>query len=561
VSFCFSVFAFNAQRTTLNAITFFAVCCLLLSSFLSGCASTGPRGVVFAKVNGEPVTEQNMADALNVSHRRDNLASDVKAVDVHEFLQKLIDDRLLIQEARNWGLDQSPEIQKAIAAFILRESVTKLYNEEVVQKVSVSEEEISDYYKKNYEQYTFELIDSASEEEALKVLEQLKTGQSFEELWEKKSSDPSKKNPVEYTYTKKYLAPQVMGAISKLKPGEFSDAVNVGGKYVIIKLISRKDAPEKEFEKEKEQIKAEILKKKQKERGDALVKSYREQAHIKINRELLSAIKLSGSEREKWTKDSSPLVEVYDSVMTVSDLLANAHTPAAGEQSSDDEKIKNAIIDKWLDYKLVDHEALSRHYENRPELKAKVQDYRDQLIKDALVRNAIVAQIDQSDKTVKDYYLSHKKDFLKPTRFNVQQITVKTREEAEDLLKSLKQGADFSWLAKRSSKDSAAENGGDLGWIAKSDLPAPARELIDNLKPGETSPVFETDGKFAFIRLLERSPEEVEDFDAAREDINKASFLNQYRELFDKYMAQLRADAEIKINEGMVKKFEQRFNK
>ena len=61
-----------------------------------------------------------------------------------------------------------------------------------------------------------------------------------------------------------------------------------------------------------------------------------------------------------------------------------------------------------------------------------------------------------SEEDMEDYYLSHKKDFIKPVRYKIQKITVKTEEESENTVKSLQAGATFSWLAKKKSVDSYA---------------------------------------------------------------------------------------------------------
>jgi len=50
-----------------------------------------------------------------------------------------------------------------------------------------------------------------------------------------------------------------------------------------------------------------------------------------------------------------------------------------------------------------------------------------------------------------DYYARHKEDFAKPYWYKIQQITVNTMEDAQDISNSLKSGASFSWLAKRRS--------------------------------------------------------------------------------------------------------------
>ena len=542
------------------------LCSLLI--FLSGCITTGRKEAVFAVVNGESITEGDLNYMLNIAHRREDLSA-AKALDISHYMQKLIADRLIIQEARRMDMEQLPEVQRAINAFLIRESVVKLHNEEIVQKVSVTAQEISDFYKKNYEKFTLAVIETGSEEEGKKALEQLKKGADFNGLAKKYnpgkatgSEDDAKKNRNEITVIRRTIIPQIEKVVTGMKPGEISDVIAINNKYVIIKLLEKKAAPDEEFEKISGSIKSEIRKQKEKERGDEYLKVLREQANVKIHRALLKTIKLDGSkeETEKWLKDKTPLVEMYGSVLTAGELAAQA---VQEKQAPDFEKIKERIINTWIDYKVVDHEALRRHYEMSPALKEKLNDYKDQLLKNTFIRRVIAPKIEISDKALKKYYLDNRKSFLKPTRYKIQKIVLKTEEEANAVINSVKNGADFAWIAKNKSIDAQDEENIDSGWLGKGELPAPAREIIDTLKPGELSPALEDklQKEYIIIRLLERTPDEAEDFNKVKEAVSRAYSNAEFKKIFDKYVEQLKADAEIKIHEGAIREFEQRFKK
>ncbi len=88
------------------------------------------------------------------------------------------------------------------------------------------------------------------------------------------------------------------------------------------------------------------------------------------------------------------------------------------------------------------------------------------------------------------------------------------KERSHDLAKaivdSLKQGADFSLMAKRYSQAASASDGGDLGAFYPRGTFLPAfEEVAFKLKPQEISDVVETDQGFFIIKLIERRGEEV----------------------------------------------------
>src|SRR4030042_5514946 len=107
--------------------------CSWLIIFGGGCASLPQKENILAVVNGEPITEEDMKYSLQIAHRREDLSS-AGTLNLSQFVQKLIDDRLIIQEARRMGMQDYPEVQQAIQAYILRESVVRLHEDEIVNK-------------------------------------------------------------------------------------------------------------------------------------------------------------------------------------------------------------------------------------------------------------------------------------------------------------------------------------------------------------------------------------------------------------------------------------------
>jgi len=81
-------------------------------------------------------------------------------------------------------------------------------------------------------------------------------------------------------------------------------------------------------------------------------------------------------------------------------------------------------------------------------------------------------------------------------------ILVKTRAEAEDILKQLKAGQDFSELAKTKSISPSAAKGGDLGFFDKGDFAAEIENEILKLKVNEVGSIVETKNGFNLFKRL-----------------------------------------------------------
>lgn len=540
---------FNKNITRVFLFTFF----LLLFSFLAGCASLQHRENILAVVNGIPITENDLKYSLQIAHRKEDLSSGGD-LNISQYMQKMIEDALIAEETQRMDMERYPEAQQAINSYILRESVIRLHKEEILQKLAVSEKDIFDRYKRNYEKFSLGLIEVNSEEEAKGILEQIKSGGDFRELAGRYSAHASKEKGGEINLTRRELA-FLEEPLTVLKHGEFSNIIRNNDKYYIVKLINRQDAPDEEFSKISKDLERSIRKQREKERSDEYLSYLRKQATIKIDNEILSAIRFDqgSEERNKWAGDKRPLAEVNDTVLAAEDFVAMV--PPVINNTTED------ILSNWIERELVDQEALKRHYELKPELEGELYRYKNQLLKNIFIKKVIIPQIRITEDNLKDYYLQHQKDYLKPTRFRIQQITVKTMEEAQDVLHNLQNGADFSWLARKRSIDANAEDGGFTGWRTIGQLSEPEREIVDTLKPGDLSPILQVDSSYRIIRLQERTGEEVEEFNEIRGRVFNSFFKELYQEIYNNYIAKLKEGAQIRIYDEAVRSFEDNFKK
>ncbi len=251
--------------------------------------------------------------------------------------------------------------------------------------------------------------------------------------------------------------------------------------------------------------------------------------------------------------DRRPLATVNGSVFTVSDY-ASAVKSSRGISGDD-------IVNLWIDRILIDREALSRNYEKVPDFRKKVSCYENQMLKETFIKRVIVSKIKITEDTMKDYYLKNQKSYLKPVRFKIQQITVKTEEEAGEIMNSVVNGGDFSWVAKRKSVDPLASKGGDTGWVTKGELSEPLRNVVDTLTVGEISPVVKVDSYYSIIRLKEKSAENVEEFENVKNIIHRECFNEQLSGFLNKYINELKKDAKITFYEEEIRSLEEQFKK
>jgi peptidyl-prolyl cis-trans isomerase D len=135
------------------------------------------------------------------------------------------------------------------------------------------------------------------------------------------------------------------------------------------------------------------------------------------------------------------------------------------------------------------------------------------------------------DTELRAAYNASMDSFRMPERVKAQHILIKTQgksdaekkvalAKAEDLLKQLKAGADFSEMAKKNSEDASnAPKGGDLDWFVRGQMVGEFDKAAFALKPGELSGIVTTEFGYHIIKVNEKEIARVKPFEEVKADL------------------------------------------
>ncbi|MDP2945780.1 MAG: peptidylprolyl isomerase [Atribacterota bacterium] len=188
---------------------------------------------------------------------------------------------------------------------------------ETRNQISISDEELVEYYNKNKESFLEpEQVHAChilveTEEEANNLLLQLKEGIiDFAEMAKEKSTCPSAENGGDLGFfTRGQMVKEFEDAAFSLEPGKISDVVQTQFGYHIIKCEEKKDEYSPTFEEAKENISSTLKYQKENEAISALISKLREEAVIVYNYDFNSEIEsLKSSAEESQPSDSTEQV-------------------------------------------------------------------------------------------------------------------------------------------------------------------------------------------------------------------------------------------------------------
>lgn len=261
------------------------------ANLFSGCGRSAEKELVLASVGNTEITVSDFNERianLPVQYR------DVVRKRRSEYLQELINDTLLYQEAIRRGMHKEKDVRGVIEEATRKILAARLLKDEVNDNIVITEEDITEFYDNNKEKYmTPEIMRVShilvpSREEAEAILEELSDGKSFEDMARAKSVDPTAQRGGDIGYFPKgQLMPEFDRACSGLQVNEISGAVRTKLGYHLIKLTDRRAPELRPVGSVSEDIEARLRTVKRQKLFNELLEKLREKSDIEINGEAL----------------------------------------------------------------------------------------------------------------------------------------------------------------------------------------------------------------------------------------------------------------------------------
>jgi peptidyl-prolyl cis-trans isomerase C len=180
------------------------------------------------------------------------------------------------------------------------------------------------------------------------------------------------------------------------------------------------------------------------------------------------------------------------------------------------EQVKKELIGREVLLQEADKQGLG----NRADVKAAVDNARQSIIINAMLAD-YVKKNPVSDAAVKAEYDRYKSQ-VGDKEYHARHILVDTEQQAKDIIAKLKGGAKFEDLAKQ-SKDSSANNGGDLDWASPASYVPEFSKAMTSLQKGAiTETPVKTQYGYHVIKLEDVRPAKVPAFDEVKGQIAEA---------------------------------------
>jgi parvulin-like peptidyl-prolyl isomerase len=273
---------------------------------------------------------------------------------------------------------------------------------------------------------------------------------------------------------------------------------------------------------------------------------------MKTSKKIVSAILLATS-----ILSAETLVTVNGTKITQTDVdsaLMNA-TQGRFNQVPPEKQVefRRQVLDQLVAKELIYTDAKKTGVLNSSEFKDEYQKVQEKVKKEIAVQIWQKNQLDKvtvSSSDLKKYYDENKAEFKEPESVRARHILVKTKEEAETLLKDLKlKGQEledkFIELAKEKSVGPSGPKGGDLGYFAKGQMVPEFNDKVFSMKVGTVSEPVKTQFGYHLIYLEDKKAAQNLSFDEVKSFIEQRLKLEKFKVAIVETMKKLQEKASI----------------
>ncbi len=201
-------------------------------------------------------------------------------------------------------------------------------------------------------------------------------------------------------------------------------------------------------------------------------------------------------------------------------FLSTVQIEQLNDLSSQQRDVSFVVLntEKYKDQIVVNQEQISEYFDNNKSNFIEGRKVQVDFVE--LSFDNIEQQIEPDNETLQKLYIENEALYTNPEQRRAQHILLEEVSNASAILKEIRQGGDFSELARIHSKDiTSSEEGGDLGLFERELMVPEFDAAVFGMNVGDISDVIKTDYGYHIIKLNEIRPSTLQTFEEVEEQL------------------------------------------
>ena len=246
-------------------------------------------------------------------------------------------------------------------------------------------------------------------------------------------------------------------------------------------------------------------------------------------------------------KKAGVIAKVGRTKITIDQLNKRlAQFPVQSREFFKKKENKVRILDQLIDEELLYQYAKKNKLHRKAEYKDQINLAQRQLLISLIVQGEVDNKVSVNEEEMRAYYDGNRAQFQSKETRKLSHILLKTKKDANYVLKKLRGGMAFSTAAKKYSTDSSKDKGGDLGWVSQEQVvPAFGDAAFKLKKKGSRSGIVKSQFGYHIIRLNGTKKSKGIDFEDAKEQIYQTVLVSKRQDAIKDLLAKAKSKSKV----------------
>jgi hypothetical protein len=472
-----------------------------------------------------------------------------------ELLSRLVNIKLVMQEAAPMGLDETPEIQRQVEV-TSREILREVHFERLVKGVTPDPAAVEKLFRDMVREWRTSSLLFQDEAAARRAHMEIANGAPFADVAARAlAAKAARAEGADAFHPKKDYLPPIAAALSKLTAGQLGPLICLQAGCVVFTVV---DIRYPENPAARAEARRQVLDQQQLVIMKAHEQKLRKQSAV-VKTAVLKGVNYEAEKPgiDALMKDKRVVADIKGvPPVTVGDLTDYLrfqffHGSDRDSQRRRMNEKKEEALDAMVGRRLLNAEAIRMGIDKTTEYRDRTTGYRESLVFDAFVQKVVAPDSKMREAEVKGYYDGHVKEYSSPEMMRIRSLAFTGRPAAEKAVKQLREGADFGWLAANASGQVGRGAPGLLAFDGQpfmtTSMPEGLQKAVVGAKANDVRLWASPQGHYYALAIQQVVAPKPRPYEEVRDEIAKKLYAEKLKKNIEEYAAKLQARSKVEI--------------
>lgn len=513
---------------------------------------------VLSIVNGDSIFTSDI-DAVFAKMHSAMSTADKGAFDYHKLLNKLVNDRLIVQEAEALGIDDDEYVTRLL--YERKQNwVRNVYiRNNFIPDTTVSDKSVMKYFAENYHKVRVRTLSVEGKAQADSLAQQIRQGTPMDSLAKLYSVDMFKYvggfQSMKYWIT---VEEELRRHLNDAGSGELIGPFPYRAVYCIMRVEETAPADTAELAGMRGYIEAMLRDTKKLDEWNKLVQNLGDKYGLEVDSSAMTEIARSTASvlDSTFQRGSDRPVAKFSGTPVVSELELRQETAhsAMSQATTAIDTLLYKSLNKLVEDQLLYRAGLESKLDTLSSINRRLESTKDSVLIEVYLKETVASRIKFNHDEFQQYYDENQDKFREPDQLTLRQVLIDGQERADSSVALLKDGADFDYVADKFRKGAKemAEQSIDASMDA---FPKSIQADLAKLTPGQSSNAYPTSEGWVIFKVLDRKQGRLKTLEEVDINIREVMFQRKFSTLLDETLAQLKASSEIVMFDEAIEKY------